>query len=189
MSKNSKTSEKKPLGQKVGKYVKLKPMEQINPFKVATVASVGLFVGAVAGFITQIAKLDFKGTEPLDPPAPNMQELEPELVLLFSKFIGPFYNLCPQRNKDKFKALVRSAIKHAEAVMLIENQLIKKEIKPQPSERNQANVHASLCLQRLRNTEKMFDSEVIASVHDTIDVIYVHLANNTANIRTLTSII
>lgn len=128
-------------------FVKMNSFAQVDPARVAGLAAVGLFTGAVIGVLSQIAKLDFTGEGDLDPPAPNMQQLEPELIILYRKFMGPFYKLCPDRNKKKFQFQIRKAIKHAEAVMLVENQLLKNEIARVPENRTQTAVHSLISMQ------------------------------------------
>jgi hypothetical protein len=98
---------------------------------------------------------------------------------LFGKFIGPYYRLCPDRNKKRYQsagilanarvltAAVRKSIEHAEALMLIENQLLHKEVERNHSQRTQASAHAQLAMDALRSTQQHFDSEVLNSVKDT----------------------
>jgi hypothetical protein len=179
------------FGSKAGgiqRFVKVKPLYEAAPMKIVTMAGVGLFAGAVYGVLSQIAKLDFKGDAELDPPAPNMSELEPELVLLFRQFMGRYYDICPERNKETYKKYVRRAIRNAEAVMLIACQLIKKEVTAAPVHRNAAAACANLCMEWLRKTQDLFDTEVIKNVSETATVVYTILANHLSNIKLLTSI-
>ena len=101
------------------KSIKLKSIEEVNYSKVVGFGVVGLFVGAVAGVALQIANLDIKKGEPLDPPAPCMEIIDPEMASLYRKFMGEYYAKCPDFNQKIYKRRVRRSIKHAEAVMLI----------------------------------------------------------------------
>ena len=157
--------------------IQLKPLSEIDPSRVAVVAGAGLFVGAVWGMLSQIAKLDLKGEGQLDPPAPYMQKLEPELVILFKKFMGPFFRLCPERNKDKFRARVRKSIRNAEAIMLIESQLLNNEIARTPNNRTQAAAHGMICMSSLRRIQNYFDTEIVTNVSDANDVVFVNIGN------------
>lgn len=156
-------------------FVKIKPLTDIDPKRVAIVAGAGLFVGAVWGILGQIASLDLKGEGDLDPPAPYMQNLEPELVILFKKFMGPFYKLCPERFKKKYQHCVKKSIRNAEAIMLIETQLLNKEIERVPEHRTQAAAHGMICLSSLRNIQNYFDTDIVLNVRDAVDVVFVNI--------------
>ena len=92
-------------------YVKIKSLTEIDPSRVVALGVTGLFIGSIIGVFAQVAKLDLKSEGKLDPDAPNMEELEPELVVLYSKFMGPFFRLCPERNRKTYKNYVRNSIR------------------------------------------------------------------------------
>lgn len=173
---------------RISDIVRFKPFDGIDGAKVAGLAAIGLFAGGMIGMVMQLAKVDIRTGVILDPPTPNMEELEPDLVSVYQKFMGAFYNLCPKEHKSKYQAEVKRSIKNAEAVMLIEAQLFGGEIERNTSHRNQANVHADIAMKCLRKLRDFFDPSLITTVSDAADVVFVHLANHTGNIRVLTSI-
>jgi|GEM_PF-6164816 len=160
---------------KIQDIIQFKPLDEINPKRVVMIAGTGLFVGALWGVLSQIAKFDLKGNGLLDPPAPNMQKLEPELVILYQKFMGPFYRLCPRENKQKFKEYVQKSIKNAEAIMLIENQLHHNEIPRTQNNRTQSAAHGMICMNSLRKVQNLFHTEIVENVKDAVDVVFVNI--------------
>ncbi len=89
--------------------------------------------------------------------------------------MGPFYKLCPERTVDKYKKAIQKAIRNAEAVMLIEQQLLNNEIARIPNNRTQANAHAQICMNSLRKSETYFDTDVVRNVRDAVDVVFINM--------------
>lgn len=165
----------------------MESLARLNPKKIAA----GVFVGSVVGGIwqvgAQLAKMHIKPTQELDPPCPNMEAVDSFLSDQFRTFMGPYYKLCPDEHKTSFKKLVREALFHAEAVMLIVVQLRKGEIAKSIKERQEAAAHRSICLDRLRKTNDLFRSQISMQVKDTIDIISYVLSEQLNNIYVLTT--
>lgn len=172
---------------KITDIVKIKPLAEVNIGKVVAVAGAGMFAGAVYGVLKQVASLDFMTEGELDPPAPCMQDLDPELVLLFKKYMGPFHRICPEKYQARYQERVRRAIRNAEAIMVIESQLLRKEIPRDQIHRNQCQMHLHFCMKHLRHLVKYYDTEILMSVRDNADVIFVNLAVHVNNVRVLTA--
>jgi len=156
----------------ISNYIKIKPLSSVDPTKVVALAVGGMFLGGVIGMFSQIAKLDLQGTGELDPPSPNMEQLDPDLVIVYKQFMNAYFKLCPKRNIERYRNYVKRSIRHAEGIMLIEMQLLKKEIPRVPENRIQANAHALICTQTLRKVVDLFDSEIVLNVRDGTDLVY-----------------
>lgn len=102
--------------------------------------------------------------------------------------MGPFYRLCPKEKKSKYQSSVMAAIRHAEAVMLIEHQLLRNEIQRHPQHNIQASAHAHLCMSTLRTIQELYDGPIVENVINAVDNVFVYLANHVQNVRTFTSI-
>lgn len=46
--------------------------------------------------------METKSDRPLDPPAPNMEEVNGEMANSFRTFMGSFHKICPKQNRDEF---------------------------------------------------------------------------------------
>lgn len=156
--------------------------------KVFSGALLGMFVGGIATVIKQVASLHSNPDKRLDPHAPNMEELAPNLADAFRSFMGPFYKMCNDEYKEDYKKTVKEAIELAEMVMVIQNQLMKGEIAPVWKHRTEANAYANLCSKKLRNLRDYFDSQILYQIGETIDYIDVTIADQLANIRNMTEI-
>lgn len=167
--------------------INFKPYSKINSTNIALISGSGLIIGTIIGVLSEFLKIEINPKNKLPIPTPNIEFIEIELVNIFNKFVGTFYNLCPEKNKKKYKYFITQSIIHAEEIMLIEHQLIKEEINKDPSNKTKSNALAFLCMKNLRNCEKLFNSEMIINIKDYIDIIFVIIANHVQNINILNS--
>lgn len=164
-----------------------KPRTGINVAKILSGAAVGLILGASYCGITEVARLGKKEESPLDPPAPNMEEINSELTAVFRTFMGSFYKMCPNKNKKKFKKHVQEAIEFAEDVMVIENQLRRGEIKNQGfKDRSDAQGSARECMKSLRQVIYFFETGIIEKVVNRTDHVQIILSDSLTNISNMT---
>lgn len=146
-----------------------------------------MVAGVMIAGINQFAKLGNKPLLPLDPPAPNMEEINYELATVFRTFMGAFYKMCPDESKDRYQKHVKAAIANAEAIMVIQVQLIRKEIANTGfKERSEVNVYALQCMRELRKTLKYFNGGIVEKVITKIDHVNVILSDTITTIRNMT---
>ena len=124
----------------------------------------------------------------LDPHSPNLEQRDRNLADMFRLFMGPFYNACPNENKEEYMDYIRGAIRLAEVICIIETQLINGEI-PQPSSKEhvEARVYQEYCMEYLKFTKHYFDKQTmfLNEVSDTIYLISTQLIDHLMNIKTL----
>lgn len=160
---------------------------EISPAKVLLFASAGLAAGTTIGLVSESIRTRKEKKQKLGIDVPNMALLDPELVSFFSKFSDTFLKICPEKNKKLFKEYLEKSIINAEAVMLIEVQLLKNEIQRTSHHKNQVNAHAFISINTLRKIINLYDTDFMFNVRDSVDIIYVYLANHTNNVKLLTS--
>jgi hypothetical protein len=158
--------------------------------KVAAGAAVGALVGFSVVLVREIAQAKPPAREPLDPPAPNMETVSPDLANLYRTFKGAFYALCTDPRKQKrFQRCVQTSIRMAEAVMTIENQLRRGEI-PEGEEwytaRIESAAFAEVAVKYLRECLDCFSGVVLKKVNLHVDKVQLFLSDSKDNIRALT---
>lgn len=160
----------------------------LNIKKVFSGAALGMFVGGIATLLKQVASMHMNPDKRLDPPAPNMEELAPNLADAFRSFMGPFFKMCSDENKVKYQETVKEAIQLAEMVMVIQTQLRNGEVAPIWRHRTEASAYANLCVKKLRSLRIYFDSQILYQINETIDFIDVNIADQLGNIRNMTEL-
>lgn len=155
--------------------------KSIPPTKVLGYGIAGMIAGAA--FVIGNHLLSDDPIEDLDPPAPTMKKLSPEIHSIMYRMIGSFFRLCPQENRESYKANVISAIRYIEAFLILETQLLTQDPKhPQYDKKSLAQALSLRAMKKLRNAEKKFDSSR-AHIKEACDAIAYQVAVHRLNIE------
>ncbi|CAH6421131.1 Hypothetical protein UVM_LOCUS368 [uncultured virus] len=160
----------------------------MNMLQVAQGALFGLLLGGGVTLGKQLLNQQMKRKTPLDPPCENMEILSPEMADAFRHFMGPFYRMCDDDRKRFYKVDVQLAMEQAEAVMVIEMQVLRGEVVGTVRERCVSMAHADKCITILRkNVRQYFDTALLHEVCEKIDQLSILMTIQLQNIRNTTS--
>lgn len=163
--------------------------QPINMLAIGGGAAVGLITGGIIAGLLQLTKVQTDVEYKLDPDAPNMKEVNIELYRIFGSFMGTFMKMCPEKNQKVYQETMKECIGQCEAIMLIQNQILKDELPHVPGrkERNEVEAYAILCMRNLRQKVRfLFDNTTtIERLNLLIERVYVHLSDAILNVQYL----
>lgn len=158
---------------------------QLNGPKIASGALLGLVAGAAGVFLYQVSKNITKRKHRLDPPAPEMEEADPDLANHYRILMGHFYRMSPDSRKEEYKSNIKDAIQCGEYVCVIESQLKLNLKTAENIDLIQAKYFYQSSLEFLKKCSYMFSETIEQDYTAVVNAISVKWANHITNIETL----